>query len=133
MGSKMAIYSGNVKKVGDGAKCTLTPSSVISVIEVGDETIRNLRVSPLISTYLKDSIGRDAKIAVHGKWLCALKMNDGRLIVDDTVNKHLLMVVFAWGLITTPLYGIGTIFVALSIYKYLRIRAQKALVDQLMS
>ena len=84
-----------------------------------------------MSTYLKDAIGHDAKLAIYGKWLCAIKLADGRLVVDDTVNKHLLMVVFAWGLITIPLFGIGLIFVGLSIYKYVLINSQKAMVDQL--
>jgi hypothetical protein len=127
----MTIYTGTVRKVGDGAKCIFTPSTVISVVEVGDDTIRNLRVSPFMSTYLKESIGHNTDIAVYHNWMCAIKLADGRIIVDDTVNKHLLMVVFAWGVLTIPLFGIGLIFVGLTIYKYVRIKKQAALVAEL--
>jgi len=58
---------------------------------------------------LKESIGHNTDIAVYHNWMCAIKLADGRIIVDDTVNKHLLMVVFAWGVLTIPLFGIGLI------------------------
>jgi len=41
------------------------------------------------------------------------------------------MVVFAWGVLTIPLFGIGLIFVGLTIYKYVRIKKQAALVAEL--
>jgi len=127
----MTIHHGSITKIGDGAKCIFTSSTIISVIEIGNDTLRNIRVSPLMSTYLKEALGHNAYIAIYGKWLCAIRLKSGRVVIDDTVNKHLLLIVFSWGLITTPLFGIGLIFVGISIYKFIRIRQQKIMVDQL--
>ena len=127
----MPIYKGTIEKVGEGAQCTFSPSSVISVIEIGGESLRNIRVSPLMATYLKDSIGRPTEVAIIGKWLCAIKLARGKVIADDTINKHLLMIITAWGVLTIPLFGVGLIFVGISVYKYIRISKQRELVAQL--
>ena len=83
----MAVYKGILKMVGTSRDEGQKLGGVYSVIEIGDDEIRNVQVSDVLDSYLRGALGKDVELLVtYGnspsrKRLLALRV-DGKIKKD---------------------------------------------------
>ena len=80
--TRMRVYSGELKHVGEGRKEMRYGITLRSIIEVGDTSIRGIAVPEVISSYMNPGEQIEMYIApvYHAKIIYAVRLEDGQLV-----------------------------------------------------
>lgn len=105
--TRMRVYSGELKLVGEGRKEMQYGITRRSVIEVGNTSIRGIAVPEVISSYMNTGEQIEMYVApvYHAKVIYAVRPEDGRL-VKMGVGQLVLSLVMKL-VVSVPLLGFG--------------------------
>ncbi|WP_149164468.1 hypothetical protein [Azospirillum brasilense] len=103
----MPVYSGRLKVIGAGTIRNGTTHT--SVLEVGSSTLRNVKYSDFIRTYLDTSLGKEIAIIKcrNGK-VEAIKIGE-KIYSEASPSMKIIMgiAIFLFGLPLLPLFFLG--------------------------
>lgn len=129
----MKKYSGELRLVGEGRKEMQYGVSGYSVLEIGNDILKNVHATEMVSTYLQP--GEELELYIgplfFSKYIYALRRSDGRLIkmgIGFFILSLVIKMVAAFFLIgfATAAEGIWTLILAAA-GVYLLFRSARAL------
>lgn len=105
----MEIVSGNISVLGN-AKVESNGNRIYSVIEIGDRTLENIKVSAKLDNYLTVNSSEDHALFIQNNDLVGIKRPDGKVFVQEVPFKAVFSLFFL-GASLLPVYLIGAPFI----------------------